>query len=107
MPGILNKKDQGKNKSNKVEALDKRILDKDEEIAALKAKLAESQEVNKIKKGDIRAEINRQGDTKLIKIGKDEQGKSIWKKAKELTDSDIARRKAYIAGIKQLNSKKY
>ena len=91
----------------KAELVDKRILDKDKEIAILKAKLADSQEINKIKKGDIRAEVNRQGDPKLIKIGKDAFGKSIWKVAKDLTNADIERRLEYIESIKQKNAKKY
>jgi hypothetical protein len=91
----------------KVERLDKKVLSKDEEIKKLKAQLAEAQKVNKLKKGDIRAEVNRQGDVKLIKIGLDSFGKPIWKKANKLTDADVKRREQYMQDIKQLNAKKY
>ena len=98
---------ESKKKNPKLELADQKLLDKDKDIEALKAKLAESQEINKAKKGDIRAETNRQGDPKLIKIGKNSTGQAEWRKANELTDADIERRNKYIAEIKQNNAKKY
>ena len=92
--------------NKKIEQLDNKLLSKDDEIKKLKAQLAEAQKVNKAKKGDIRAEVNRQGDVKLIKIGLDDFGKAVWKKANELTDADIERRNKFISEIKQLNAKK-
>lgn len=92
--------------NKKIEQLDNKLLSKDDEIKKLKAQLAEAQKVNKVKKGDIRAEVNRQGDVKLIKIGLDDFGKAVWKKANELTDADIERRNEFISEIKQLNAKK-
>lgn len=96
-----------KKPSNEITNMSKTILTKDEEIRQLKLQLSEAQKVNKLKKGDIRAEVNRQGDPKLIKIGVDNFGKPVWKKANSLTDSDIERRNQYIENIKQLNAKKY
>ena len=91
----------------KVQELDNKLLSKDEEIKKLKAQLSEAQKVNKLKKGDIRAEVNDCGDVRFIKIGRDEDGKAIWKKANELTDADIERREKFIQEIKEQNAKKY
>jgi predicted RNase H-like nuclease (RuvC/YqgF family) len=91
----------------KINELDNKLLSKDEEIKQLKARLQEAQKVNKLKKGDIRAEVNRQGDIKLICIGKNENGQKEWKKADELTEADIERRNEYIQAIKVQNAKKY
>lgn len=104
---LTSKFDKDEKASPKENALDKKILEKDEEIKNLKAKLTEAREINKVKKGDIRAEVNRQGDIKLIKIGVDKFGRAVWKKANKLTDADLERRKEYILSIKQLNAKKY
>lgn len=93
--------------SNKINELDNKLLSKDDEIKALKAKLANAQKVNKIKKGDIRAEVNICGDSKRICIGLDSMGRRMWKDAVELTDADVKRREDYISGIKQQNAKKY
>lgn len=92
--------------SKDVNDLDNKLLSKDEEIKKLKLQLQEAQKLNKIKKGDIRAEVNRQGDPKLIKCGLDESGKPIWIKANELTDADI-KEEEYIETIKANNLKKY
>lgn len=93
--------------TKKENALDIKVLSKDEEIKKLKAQLAEARTVNKLKVGDIRAEVNRQGDVKLICIGVNDNGQRVWKKANELTDADITRREKYMQNIKQLNAKKY
>jgi len=93
--------------NRQAEQKDKQVLAKDEEIRQLKASLAESQKINKTKKGDVRAEVNRQGDTKLKCIGVDESGKRLWRKANELTDADIERMEQYRAKIRQNNAKKY
>lgn len=95
------------NNDNKVEQLDSTLLSKDEEIKILKQQLAEAQKVNKIKKGDIRAEVNSCGDPKLVKIGLDEFGKPLWRKANELTKADEERWEKYKESIKQNNAKKY
>jgi hypothetical protein len=89
-----------------VENLGNVLLSKDEEIKQLKAKLVEAQQVNKLKKGDIRAEINRNGDVKRICIGVDAFGRRVWKDANRLTDADIKNRESYLQSIKQQNSKK-
>ena len=93
--------------SQQLEQKDNQVLSKDEEIKRLKASLSEAKTLNKVKKGDVRAEVNRQGDIKLKCIGTDESGKRIWKKANELTDADIIRMADYRTKIKQNNAKKY
>lgn len=95
------------NLNKQIDQKDNQLLAKEEEIRLLKESLKESKNINKAKKGDIRAETNRQGDVKLICIGLDESGKRSWKKANELTDADIARMEAYRKSIKQNNAKKY
>jgi len=104
---VKNSEEKQSATNKKVDNLDKKILSKDEEIKELKLKLSEAQQINKMKKGDIRAETNREGDPKLICIGLDNFGRRLFKKATELTDSDIARRDEYINSIKQLNARKY
>lgn len=90
----------------KINEMDNKILSKDDEIKKLKTQLSEARKINKIKVGDIRAEVNRQGDPKLICIGTNESGQREWVKANELTDADIERRKEYIRSIKQINAKR-
>jgi hypothetical protein len=92
---------------NELNNLGKEMLSKDEEIRQLKLKLAEAQQVNKLKKGDIRAEVNRLGDPKRICIGVDSFGRRLWKDANRLTDADIESRENYVKSIKQQNAKKY
>jgi Na+/phosphate symporter len=99
-------KEPEKKESKKIENLDNKILAKDEEIKALKQKLADAQKSNKAKVGDIRAETNRMGDVAKICVGVDENGRRLWKKATDLTDADIKRREEYINSIKQLNARK-
>jgi len=112
----LNEKSDNKNNTTnieletlnkKLEQKDNQVLSKDEEIKRLKASLSEAKTLNKVKKGDVRAEVNRQGDIKLKCIGLDESGKRSWKKANELTDADIIRMNDYRTKIKQNNAKKY
>jgi hypothetical protein len=106
----FNKKSESETENiskKELNALDNKVLSKDEEIKKLKAQLAEAKSINKLKTGDIRAELNSCGDAKLICIGTNDSGQRVWKKANELTDADIERRNNYIANIKQLNAKRH
>ena len=91
--------------SNKLEIADQKLLDKDDEIAKLKAKLADARKVNITKKDDIKGRVNVKGDMARVKIGVGSDGNPIFKKAIDLTEADIKRREAYKKTIKQLNSK--
>lgn len=108
----LNKEDtpvveETKSNRKEVEALDKKLLSKDDEIKELKKKLSEAQKVNKMKVTDIRATVNREGDVAKICIGVNPDGQRVFKKATELTDADIKRREEYVQGIKASNARKY
>lgn len=96
-----------KNDSKKFNNLENQLSSKDAEIKALKQKLKEAQQVNKAKTGDIKAKTNLLGDVARVCVGVDEFGRRLWKKATELSESDIKKREEYIQSIKQLNAKKY
>lgn len=90
-----------------INALDKKVLSKDDEIKALKAQLSAAQDVNKTKKGDIKGSVNAAGDIAKICIGTNPNGQRVFKRANKLTEADIERRNNYIKEIKQANARKY
>ena len=95
-----------KGKDKEINKLDNKVITQEEEIKQLKESLKSAKEAVKVRTGDIRQSVNREGDEAKVCIGANDKGQRVWKKATTLTDADIKRRNEYIQNIRQMNAKK-